>query len=277
MMAAMHDWVDYLSAFATAAAGFAALAALVVAISAKNDSSKAIGLAEKSLKKTSDAVDEATRARIDDSAPRVIVLLQQFDKQPNYRADRDSEPPTGEAYWDPTWLHSAEQELAEFSGDSTTGGWLYFRCGGTIMNEGSVTAKVRFEGTARMVPATNQGVEELPNGNWALAPGARSTFEWYAGHSRGDWIDAKASPNPSNLRGTVQLTVLVDDPRGAVADHIFIRGNGYPIEPVPSQPSRYQLSGDAPAANVYPTQRTYRAMGETAKPPPWDTSTSAKP
>lgn len=243
--------------------------------------------ARESATAAEDAVREAAKTRIDDQAPRVVVLLEEPEWPPFIDPTRSGMPGGGER----TLLESMGQ--AQVAGgpyffDEQKSWFLWFRTRGVLMNEGRGTARVRLDGDARFIESPsplleNAGIVSVPpkvgvasNREYLLRPGGVAVFEWAYGHTLGEWADARQNMNPPNPNGACFLTVTVFDwLSSGVIDHHYILLQARPIEPVRGRQGQWKVL-ESPDLEVgltaFPPQRTYRAWHEDGtyfEPAPW--------
>lgn len=243
--------------------------------------------ARQSADAAQDAVQEAVKTRIDDHAPRVVVLFEEPQWPPFIDRTRSRMPGGGEL----SLLQSLGQ--SEVAGgpyyfDEQASWLLWFRTRGVLVNEGRGTARVRLDGDARFIAGTSTllGSEsEIPvppqvgapiNQEYLLRPGDRALFEWGYGHPLSEWADARENPDPPNPHGACFLVVTVFDwLSSGVIDHHYTLLQARPIQPVPGRQGQWQIiseTGYDVGLVTFPPQRTYRAYHEEGSyfaPAPW--------
>jgi hypothetical protein len=151
--------------------------------------------ARESADAAEDAVREAAKTRIDDQAPRVVVLMETPEWPPFIDRSRSSAPGGGQ----PTLLDTLGQsEVANstepYYFNAQRSWFLWFRTRGVLINEGNGTARVSLGGTARFIEGKSDllghevpippriGTEPFPE--YILHPGDQAFFEWGDGHTR---------------------------------------------------------------------------------------------
>lgn len=244
---------------------------------------QALEASQASAAAANEAVREAMRARTDDQAPRIVVIMEEPEWPPFRHTTRQSMPGGGE----PTLLETKGQsEVASatyyLDRDGNTLFWFLMR--GVILNEGKGTARVRLDGDTQFVtgptPLVPGGVTSVPplvgsvrNREYLIRPGEWAMFEWAHGHTMAEWVDAYKNPSPPNPHGACTLDVVSFDWASAgTIDHTFVLMQARPFELVPGREVEYQLAADV-GANVgivvYPPRRVYRAESELPPEPAW--------
>lgn len=235
-------------------------------------------------------VRESMRARVDQEAPRVIVLMDAPEWPPFIDHSRSTMPYANE----PRLLERLGQ--ASVVGDEPVGdtfifdeqaSWfMWLRTRGVLINEGRGTARVRVDGEARFVKSASDlyraGTVEVripprvgaaANREYLLRPGEAAVFEWAYGHPLEDWADAYTNPTPPNPHGAGFVSITSADYfEHGVIDFVFAEFAGRPIEPVPGRQGHWRLVRDSEVnmgLTVYPSHRVYRTEGHNLPEPDW--------
>ncbi|MBQ1012912.1 hypothetical protein KBX53_18515 [Micromonospora sp. M51] len=311
------EWVQVVSAVgavAAAVAGFAAAWAGTRAARAANDSAKIaaqqlpemqrqvevgiaqakaaerqVDLAQEAAKGAGAAVREASRARADERAPRVVALMEAPQWPPRVDSAR-----TGMPYANELRLldHRSigQSSVASSSRPYVFHGqrnwFMWFRTRGVLINEGSATARVRLDGEAEFIEGTTPLAGEATisrppqvgtpdRQEYLLRPGESALFEWASGHTLGEWAEAYENPNPPNPHGACFFTITVFDSfEHGVIDHIHAVMAGRPLVPVDGALGQWRITPDLEEAalgiTVYPIRRMYQSEGWVDRPLPWE-------
>jgi hypothetical protein len=246
--------------------------------------------ARQSAAAAADAVREAARMRVDEQAPRVVVVMEESAWPPMLDRQRSGMPGGGE----PTLFDTAGQAevpTGELYFDLNRKNLLYFTTRGLLINEGNGAARIQPSPAVRLVSGTSglhkSGSEQISippvlgaglYPEYLLRPGEVALFEWKDGHTLGDWADAYENDYPPNPLGACFLEMVVTDwLSSGVVDHHHVLLQTTPIEPVPGRQGTWKLR-DAPVPGstigvvAFPPNRTYRAHHEEGAawpPPPW--------
>jgi hypothetical protein len=244
--------------------------------------------AKESADAAAETVREATRTRVDDQAPRVVVLMETPTWPPYVDRQRHAMPGGGERTLYETIGQSEVAGSQPYFFDAHKSWLMWFCTRGVLINEGNGTARVRLDGSARFIAGESEifgadrpipvppkiGSEPFPE--YVLRPGDAALFEWGDGHTLGDWADAYVDAHPPNPRGACFLVVTVMDwLSSGVIDHNYVLLQARPIEPVPGMQGQWQLRSSPHGevgVGIYPPQRTYRAHHEEGTyfaPAPW--------
>lgn len=180
--------------------------------------------AEQSVAVTQEAVREATRARIDEQAPRVVCLLEAPQWPPLIDSQRSHMPYGNELrLLNPRSVERSvpADSSKEFIFPESANWFLWFITRGILINEGRSTARVRLngegqfiEGETSLVPeknvpyppvaGTSIGAEYLFREH-LLRPGEVALFEWGGGSTMKDWAERREQPKPVEVSTTVQV------------------------------------------------------------------------
>jgi hypothetical protein len=246
--------------------------------------------AESSANSTKDVALDSARSRADESAPRVIALIEE-PSWPPLLDDQRGRMPGGneERLFSKNSLERVRQLLdgERFVFDRDRGRFVWFYIRGVLVNEGKASARVRLDGEARFTSGMNPFESSFhvdqpakfgagSTNEYLLRPGQSAVFEWGTGYTAGEWADARDNALPQ--RGFLVVTVM-DFQKHGVIDHIYVEFSGRPLEPVPGELGNWQLAAyddkqwPAPpiGVTVYPIQRTYRWDWPNYDPPPWQT------
>lgn len=226
--------------------------------------------------RSADAADatlrESIHARASESAPRVIVLLEEPEWPPFLDMSR---PYVSGGEQPPLEVLGQSQQVdpaREFVESVDSNSFLWFKIRGVVVNEGKGTGRVRIGPFARFVSGDALGFQDIPipaavgavsSGEYRLGPGSVALFEWGDGKPVKDWIDID-----NRTFCFQQITVWSFD--NATVDYTFVELRGRPLEPG-TRPDAWFLS-ELPGAVgtfVYETRRTFGANAPTP-PAPWD-------
>ena len=245
--------------------------------------------ARESADAAEDAVREAAKTRIDDQAPRVVVLIENPEWPPFIDRSRSSAPVGADlSLLDTLGQSSVANSTELYQFDAHKSWFLWFRTRGVLINEGKGTARVSIGRAARFIEGESRllgqevlhvppriGTDLFPE--YILRPGEKALLEWGDGHTLGDWADARDNPDPPNPHGACILRITVFDwLSSGVVDHHYVLLQGRPIWPVPNMQGQWRLL-NSPHMEVgltsYPPNRTYRAYHEEGAhfaPAPWE-------
>ena len=203
----------------------------------------------------------ALYARIDQQAPRVIALLDE--------AEIGAVQSSNETAW------RAEQEAVIPRDNSKR---LYVGVTGTLINEGTGTARVTLNGAARWVDEKDKDDEILLVGPIVpsqdariLRPGEQIQFFWSEAHFIEDWVDAFNNPSPANPRGACFMDIISTDYfEEGVIDHIFLEMSGRPIVPIDGDASHWHVPAEAEFTAIsYPIKRAHVREENNKISPSW--------
>jgi len=241
-------------------------------------------------------IRESMRARADQEAPRVVVLMEAPEWPPFIDSSRNSMPYANEARLlerlGQATLVGDEPIGDTFVFDEQASWFMWFRTRGVLINEGRGTARVQVDGESRFIKSSSglylAGTVELPipprvgavaNREYLLRSGEAAVFEWAYGHKLADWADAYTNPTPPNPHGAGFVTITSFDYfEHGVIDFVFAEFSGRPIEPVPGRLGNWRLVQDPEVSmglTVYPSHRVYRLEGHNLPDPDWLATYSA--
>lgn len=255
-------------------AGGALVSALVLAVAVYQlrllrrqvgDAAKGVEAASRSAEAAVGATVEASKARADANAPRLVVHVSDPTWPPLLDRTRSGMPfATDLRLLDPHSLRQAQpvESGTVFTFDRDRPLFLWFKMSGVVENEGSGSARVRLDGEAEF-DGHRFGAEVI------VRPGDRKTFQWGVGLSLEDWADQ----HEHYRRGRNSLTVTsMDYQEHGVIDHVYVEMGGRALEPQPDVTSGWRVaSPESFGVTVYPTRRTYRwEWPDRRRPTPWD-------
>lgn len=232
-------------------------------------------LAQNSANTAVQVHQEAIRSRVDQNAPRLVVSLSAV-KPPLIDNFRTGMPHANELRLlsDESLVHSEPADGHTFDFDQDRSIFLWFRGYGLLTNEGPTTVRIRPPSESRFVEGRSNlaggKFVQLPNvepGLFGLAlvpPGDSVLFEWAAGHTVGEWVDASVETRFNHPGGSIWLWAVAFDSRefGAIDTHMMhFRLNM--LYPVHGKNSTWQVeySGNEEVV-VLPTRRGYRHEGD---------------
>jgi hypothetical protein len=216
------------------------------------------GLAAWQVWTTRDAVREAYRARVDDLAPRVTLVVR-----------APSRPPLGAS---PLGDPQPWPAGAQFTMDRDADTRILVRTRGTLVNEGTSTAVVEVDDAVTFpsaslsafgVPGTKSGtIIRLQGPRWALRPGDAVEFWHNTDRPLREWVDGwHRRDSDDRVRSPFEIRVM-DQYENGVEDHHRIEVEAYPVAPVPGNEAAWRIAdrGTEPfdRADVLRVQRHYR-------------------
>lgn len=281
-------WAAIVTALGVAVSLAAALFAASQARSAKESlklARESTAAAKDQAQIASDSLKEVTRARVDDHASRVILLMGAPEWPPLVDRTRSSMPGGGELGLLESLGRSAQADVQPFFFDEQRSWFLWFRTRGILRNEGSASARIRLDGDAQFVSGTSdllgpdvtidvpQRVGDADRREYLLRPGDSALFEWAYGHTLGDWADAYTNYSPPNPKGAGFFSATAFDLQSTgTIDQLYALLEARPILPVPGRIGQWRIAETADGivgVNVFPPVRLYRSEGQTIPPPPW--------
>lgn len=247
---------------------------------------RATGVASESADAAHSGVIEALRARADDRAPRVVVVMEAPQWPPLINRAGCAVLPKGDAGH--RWITQSYEASADFlfTVDEHRNWVLWFCVRGVVINEGEGTARVRLdsgacfiEGSSSLLPAAGMAsvpplVGSADRHEYLLRPGDCGVIQWACCSDIGGWISAYRSTDSIRKSGACLLTVSVADSfEQGIVDTIFVEVFGCPFEPVEGVAEKWRVRYNAEEAGVgvtvYPTRRIYWFEGARAAAPPW--------
>jgi hypothetical protein len=243
-------------------------------------------VAVRQLRQTRDAVHEAYRARVDDLAPKVtLLILRPF--HPPYSASEYGNPQP----WPPTKTFTMPR-------DADTR--ILVRTQGYLMNEGDTTAVVEAGGAVAFPPPkryletpTGRGskvlnehddpaenVEGFPElstmtylkgSRWALQPGQVVALRATTDRPLREWVEGwhrRGTDRPMKLRFEVRVMDQYED---GIEDHHVVEVEAYPVVPVRGNEAGWQVPSSAVGddgfdrADALPVRRRYRREAHTSR------------
>jgi hypothetical protein len=229
------------------------------------DAAKGVEAARLSADAAREATVEASKARADANAPRLVVQVSDPAWPPMLDRTRSGMPQANDLrLLDTRSLHQGElvDSGRTFQFDRDRHLFLWFKLAGSVTNEGSGSARVRLDGEAQF--EGHRLRDEV-----VLRPGERKGFEWGTGLALTDWADQHEHYRP----GRNNLTVTsMDYQEHGVLDHVYVELGGRALEPEPGVTSGWRItSPESLAVTVYPTRRTYRwEWPDRRRPTPWE-------
>jgi hypothetical protein len=254
---AINGW-EHLSYLFVVIGAIASTGFLVMLIWQIRQGQKGLKAANRSAKAANAAVKEASRARIDAKTPKVIAIL---DKPLLHVLDT------------PKSVGSNANQV--FVMPRMKDDTQYLAVDGTLINEGSATAKVRLNGNARFHDSDDDDIifetKITDNTEYILPPGEKVKFTWIDGHTIQDWTDAYTNSDPPNPHGACFMEIIVSDfLEDGIIDHIFLEMAGRILAPVDGEDGRWKFNDESGlTAIAYPIHRTYRSEGWKGLTPPW--------
>lgn len=266
-------------------AGLGAIAAVMFAALAARSAKEASETAQRSTDLAAESVREAARTRLDDHAPRLAVVIKPFADAAEWVPARSRMPAGDES---PMWNQPRQPLPDRLTADEHSPGLMSFKTSGFIANEGTSTAEVRLGPHARWsttfelpfnfgsqpggtVLSLGGQVDQGPDGGLLLAPGDVVGFEWYAGHTIGEWVRAAQWVDSSvrNPHGRLVLQISAFDMPRQIADDVYITGKGEPLQPSTIL-GEWVVDVNRIKAHVVGAQRAYIALGESPANPSED-------
>ncbi len=245
--------------------------------------SDSVDAAKRAADAAQEAARETARVRIDEQAPRVLVVMEHAQWPPRISRNRTRMPQANEVrMFDTQSLHgAAEAGTYDFIFPEQEQWLLWFIIHGVLINEGHSTARVRLDGEAHFIEGESTLVPGVkipcppivgsPQGAGYIArehllrPGEAALFEWAEGYQLKDW--AARHDEPDLPHNNLQVTVF-DSTEYGVLDRIRVELGGRPLEPVPSRQGHWQITSDRHVSvNVWPTQREYRSETQIERQP----------
>ncbi|GLZ07355.1 hypothetical protein Acsp03_48210 [Actinomadura sp. NBRC 104412] len=248
--------------------------ALEIAMRAADTAQDAVREAARSADAAQDAVREAARVRIDEQAPRVVVLPEPVQWPPRLSIDRTSMPNRNQQrLFDAMSLHAAadaNQRDYNFPEDGERLLWLIARA--LVINEGNSTARIRFHGEGRFIegtsellpnetitipPVVGQRGETYLDREHLLRPGHAALCEWGTGHPLAKWAPVHTTGKTPECK--VSISAEGSTEHGTL-DQTTIEIAARPLEPIPGRDGQWRLKAnpDCAVVLVHPTHRTYR-------------------
>lgn len=272
------EWISAGAAAAAALAGGAVAVATYRLASSTNRlaelTAKTLATAERQVEETALTRADAVRARVDERAPRVIVILAPTEWPPYA-------PPRGVG--DTAHQMEVTREFVTPRQDDTL---IMFRTCGLMRNEGPTTATVTLNGRASFVPGVGpfrgcasvgvpvsmgppgQVFEEvfkepvsLGGGRYALAPGEEAIFRFDDWRPLRDWRKAWQHQQDAPPESKLLLEIIVADQfDDGIVDNISVEVQGYPVEPFGDDLGRWKIR------YMVPVEGTSSAVGSTVHP-----------
>ena len=188
------------------------------------------------------AVEESRKTRLDESAPRVTVLL---DKPMAIKLTNPDEETRGATYssGDSQPFHRPDDDVYKSS----------IGCMGTIKNEGDYTVRVLLNGPATFIGEEedddNMGIPFARDGNEdeerMLAPGDTVGFSWYQEIPVRQLIDTATSPQNQNPGASSFLTVVASRPSAdGIFDQFILKLSSFLVERVPGSDSLWRYRSE---------------------------------
>lgn len=200
---------------------------------------------------------ETVNARVDASAPRLSVLVK-TPEWPPYLED----PAIDQQRAEPSHVFIIPRDASRR---------LWLRTYALLRNEGPTTAFVTLNGSARFVNRVGpfERAENIPvpievsQGRCALLPSQEGLVVFEGSRTIQEWAHAYEHRQTSPPLSKIQLEIIATDQfDDGVVDNIMLVVQGYPIEPVPSDPGRRRVRKppamqppDFVGSSVLPVQR----------------------
>lgn len=247
---------------------------------------RAMGVASESATAANEGVVEALRARIDDRAPRIVVVMESPQWPP--LVDRAGCAVLSNS----TAMHRKTKQSYEASAEvpfylQEHQNWaLWFRVRGLVINEGEGTARVRLDDGAYFVESSSPflptaGLVQVPplvgsidRQEYLLRPGDYGVIEWDCCGDLGVWASAYQNLDSMRRSGVCVLTISIADSfEQGIVDTIFVEVFGRPLEPIKRVADQWRVRRNLEEAQigvkVYPTQRVYWTESGRVAVPSW--------
>lgn len=265
-----------LTEIATLGASGGTLVLAVVAVFQSFQAKAQIKLGKNQLAAAEDAAEraaevhrEATRARVDQFAPRVSVHYgnvegPHFSNTPLSTEQRMEILRSG----NPTSAKEHEFVLPK-DGD----GYIWFSGRALVVNEGTAVARVRLPSEARFIEGFSSIARRhvglplfLEAGvlhEATLPPGEHALFEWSAGKAVSEWAKAAKAPGKRLPGGSIWLWNVIFDLRAdGTIDTLMALFEPDLLSAVPGSTDVWSVKkAEQQSMNALPAQRRYRSEG----------------
>lgn len=223
-----------------------------------------------------DVHSEAIRARIDQTAPRVVAFFER-PEGPLVDNQRSGMPQANDLRLldSESIARSASKIGQQYAFPADRGTFIWYRGVGAVVNEGSTSAYVRLTGESKFIEGTSPldgRALSMPYvagegivAEAILPPGSSALFEWAAGHSAQGWVSAVENPEPPSPYGAIWQTIVVfDAQRAAIVDTIEAVYTPTPLAESPGRQGLWQLQPEGELSRVYvqPVTRAYVVEGD---------------
>lgn len=219
---------------------------------------------------------EAIRARADQFAPRVVVFYEQPDP-PRVDGSRSGMPASDGLrllHYD-SFEGSQYARGQEFVFPESSSTFLWFTGRAILKNEGASSARVRLPSESVFVAekswlsgdliGTPALVDKGDPGTAILPPGGQAMFRWAAGHSLGEWAEARQDLGSRSPLGDFWLWVTVFESREiGILDTMLAHFKPDVLVPVPGRDAHWMVRDtlDFGQVNPIPTRRNYVHEGQ---------------